>query len=294
MFLLVVMHLVDVYVYPKTEILPDDFFFAVTIVQLFFLWLDAVKEKHQMGWIEKRKEELNEMKTRFTLLTSHELMTPITVIKGYMDLMTGKLLGELTEKQKNALGIMNKYFIRLQAIKDNLTKLHVGMPTSIEETLEPSSIEVLIRTTTDDITPFIKKRNQKLSVEMERDIPQVMMDRAAIRQVLVNLLLNAIIYTPDQGEIKVRAKSENEAVCVEVEDNGVGIPKDKLGTIFESFYEVGDTSKHSSGSIEFKAGGMGLGLTIAKNIIDAHNGQIWVESEEGKFSKFTFALPKRR
>jgi len=291
--LLIALHLVDKHMYPHTEVLPANFFFSVVIVQLFFLWYDGVKEKHRILWMQKKRNELNEMKDKFALITSHELMTPITVIREYVNLMAEKILGEINEKQKNALGVMNKYFLRLEEIKHNLSQLYVGAPPAIEERLELTSIEVLTRTTTEDVTPFIKRRNQTLSLEIERDIPHVPMDRAAIRQVIVNLLLNAIRFTPDKGRITVRAKGDKRGIRVEVEDSGIGIPNDKLEDIFESFYEIQDTSQHTSGSIEFKSGGMGVGLTIARNIIDAHEGEIWAESEVGKFSRFIFTLPKK-
>ncbi len=291
--LLIIIYLIDVFVYPESEIIPPDFFFAVVIVQLFFLWFDDVREKHRILWLQKKREELGDMKSKFALITSHELMTPITVIKGYINLMTDRLLGDLTEKQKSALSIMNKYFTRLEEIKDSLSKLCSGTSISPKESLQPSSIEILIRTTADDILPFVKKRNQDLRIEIERNIPEVMMDRNGIRQVLVNLLLNAVRFTPDKGNIAIRAKDEKDNIRVEIEDNGIGISKDKLASIFESFYEIQDTNTHSSGSIEFKSGGMGLGLAIAKNIIDAHKGKIWAESEEGRFSNFIFTLPKQ-
>ena len=291
--LLIAIHLIDKHVYPDTEILPTNFFFSVVLVQLFFLWFDGVKEKNRILWVQEKKDELNEMKDKFALITSHELMTPITIIREYVNLMAEKILGEVNEKQKDALNVMNKYFLRLEEIRNNLSQLYVGAPPAIEERLERTSIEVLARTTAEDIMPFIKKRNQTLSLEIERDIPHVPMDRSAIRQVLVNLLLNAIRFTPDEGRIVVRAKSDKRGMRVEVEDNGMGIPKDKLENIFESFYEVQDTSHHSSGSIEFKSGGMGVGLTIAKNIIDAHEGEIWAESEVDKYSRVIFTLPKK-
>lgn len=292
--LLIIVYLIDKLAYQHTEILPPDFFFAVVIVQLFFLWFDGVKEKHRILWVQRKNDELNEMKSKFALITSHELMTPIAVIKEYISLMADKILGELTEKQKDALDTMNKYFARLEEIKNNLSQLYVGAPPSFEENLEPTAIEVLVRTTTDDMMPFVRKRKQDLSVEVERDIPHVMMDRGGIRQVLVNLLLNAIRFTPDAGRILVRARDDKDNIRIEVEDTGIGIPREKLDSIFESFYEVQNTDQHTSGSVEFKSGGMGLGLTIAKNIIDAHSGEIWAESKVDKYSKFIFTLPKKR
>jgi len=291
--LLIIIRIIDVFIYPEVEIIPPDFFFAIVIVQLFFLWYDDVKEKNRIIWVQKKKDELAEMKSKFVIITSHELMTPLAVIKGYISLMTDKILGDLTAKQKNALEKMDKYFKRLEEIKDSLTTLYSGTSASFEKSLKPYSIEKIIRTTAEDIVPFAVKRNQDLRVEIDKDIPETLMQPNSVRQVLVNLLLNAIRFTPDRGRIVVRANDEKNNIRVEVEDNGIGIPKDKLTNIFESFYEAQDTSKHSSGSIEFQSCGIGLGLTIAKSIVGSHKGQIWAESELGKYSKFIFTLPKK-
>jgi signal transduction histidine kinase len=293
-FAVAALHLADRVIYPETEILPPDFFFALVIALLFFLWFDNVKEKYHILWVQKKKEELNELKTKFSLITSHELRTPTAVIKGYVSLLLDKVLGELTDKQKSALDVMNRYFRRLEEINENLTRLHSGKGMPHSEHVKEAAIESVIRTTADDMMPFIDKRKQKLSVEVVPPIPEVMMDQGGIRQVLVNLLLNAIRFTPDSGTIVVRARESGNEIRVEVTDTGIGIPKEKLDTIFESFYEIQDTDKHSSGSIEFRSGGMGLGLTIAKRIVEAHGGKIWAESKEGKSSNFIFTLPKKR
>ncbi|MEE8359852.1 MAG: HAMP domain-containing sensor histidine kinase [Candidatus Omnitrophota bacterium] len=292
LIVLIAIRLIEIFIYPDSIIIPSYVLFSVAMLGIFFLWLYAIKEKHRLIWLQKKKEELDEMKSKFTLITSHELMTPITVIKGYLKLLENKTLGGLTEKQERALDIINKYFGRLEGIKDNLTKLSTGTRKSLIGNLQPVSIEVLIRLTAREITPFIDKRGQRLQVDVEEDTPFVRMDINGIQEVLLNLLLNAIRFTPDGGKITVRAKGLKDRIQIEVEDSGIGIPKDRLKSIFESFYELRDIKKHSSGSIEFKSSGLGLGLAIAKDIVAAHKGQIWVESELGKFSRFTFTLPK--
>ncbi len=291
---LIFIRLTEVYIYPGSVIIPPDFFLIAVIIQMFFLWLYTVREKERILWIEKKREELGEMKSKFTLITSHELMTPITVIKGYMKLMMDRALGELTPKQKNALDVMNKYFERLETIKSNLTRLSSEKPESIEKNLKQASIESIIRTTAEDMGTFLNKRRQHLELQIERGMPDIDIDINGIRQVLANLLLNAIRFTPDNGRITIRAKDDKDNIRVEVEDNGIGIPGESLKSIFESFYEVQDIRKHSSGSIEFKSSGIGLGLTIAKKIIDFHNGRIWAESEVDKFSRFIFTLAKKQ
>ncbi len=289
---LIAIRLIEIFIYPGSVIIPSYVLFSVAILGIFFLWLYAIKEKHRLIWLQKKKEELDEMKSKFTLITSHELMTPVTVIKGYLKLFKDKTLGDLTEKQERALDIVNKYFDRLEGIKNNLTKLSAGTRKSLIGNLQPVSIEVLIRLTAREIAPFIQKRGQHLQIDVDKDTPSVRMDINGVQEVLLNLFLNAIRFTPDGGKITVRAKGLEDKIQVEVEDSGIGIPRDRLKSVFESFYELRDIKKHSSGSIEFKSSGLGLGLTIAKNIVAAHKGQIWVESELGKFSRFTFTLPK--
>ncbi len=293
LFLVVGIRLVDIFIYPDTDILPTGFILAIVMIQLFLLWVDSIKEKQHLVWLQKEKENLNSMKSKFLIMTSHELMTPITVIKSYLEMLSTKMLGEVTPQQKEAFGIMSKYIRRLEKIQDTLTKMETGAMPDLKKQMEEISVETIVKNTANDLLPFIKKRNQHLEVQVEEDIPAVMMEKNGIRQVIANLLLNAIRFTPDDGKIIVRTTDGGDNVRVEIEDNGIGIPEDKLNSIFESFYEVQDTAtEHSSGSIEFKSGGVGLGLSIAKNIIDIHKGKIWAESEENKFSRFIFTLPK--
>jgi signal transduction histidine kinase len=290
--LMIFIRFVEAFVYPNSQILPPDVFLALAIVQIFILWFDSAKEKERIIWVQKRKEELAEMKVKFTLITSHELMTPLTVIKGYVKLLSDKALGALTEKQQESLAVIDKYLIRLEAIKENLTRLSAASPEAIKKKRKSVSVAEIIKATADDMAPFIRKRRQALDLEIGDAIPEVVVDPADIKEVLVNLTLNAIRFTPDNGRICIRAKDSEGSVGVEVEDNGIGIPADKIEHIFESFYEAGDIKKHSSGSIEFKSSGIGLGLAIAKSIISAHGGDIRAESVPGRFSRFTFTLPK--
>jgi signal transduction histidine kinase len=293
LFLIVIIRLVDIFVYPETEILPLGVILGVVMIQLFLLWLDSAKEKQHILWLQKEKEKLGSMKSKFLVMTSHELMTPITVIKSYLEMLSTKMLGEVTPQQEEAFGIMSKYTTRLEKIQDTLAKMESGEASGLKKQMEETSIETIVRSTANDLLPFVKKRNQHLEVRVEENLPSLTLEKNGIRQVIANLLLNAIRFTPDDGKITVRAERAGDNVRVEIEDNGIGIPEDKLGSIFESFYEVQDSATgHSSGTIEFKSGGMGLGLSIAKSIIETHKGKIWVESEENKFSRFIFTLPK--
>lgn len=293
LLILILIKLVETVIYPGSEILPPDFFFTLAIVELFLLWYSTVKERDRLLWHQKRREELNEMKTKFTLITSHELMTPVTVIKGYLKLLNDKTLGGLTVSQKGAIDAMQKCSDRLESIWKSLTALSAGRSKSILGPMESASLEPIINDTVTEIKPFIEKRKQSLTVDLQKGMPEVKIDISAVRRVMVNLILNSIRFTPDKGKITIRSREDDRYVSVEVEDNGVGIQKDMLKKIFESFYETADIRKHSSGSVEFKSSGIGVGLTIAKDIIDAHKGKIWAESEPGKFTRVTFTLPKK-
>ena len=116
-------------------------------------------------------------------------------------------------------------------------------------------------------------------------------DDRAISHALSNLLINSIRFTPDDGVIQVIVADVGDEVRVTVKDTGIGIPAEEHERVFESMYEVQSSMLHSTGTYEFRSGGLGIGLAITKGIIDAHKGRIWVESEEGRGATFTFALP---
>lgn len=236
------------------------------------------------------KDTLNEMKFKFAMITSHELKTPCSVIKSCMFLL--KDANELDRDQKKVINLIDKNVSKLGNIAGNLAKLYSGSLMPFESNMKQSSIEEVIMEVVDDIEPIVKSRNQSLSVEMDKNLAMIMIDQKGIKEVIINLLLNSVRFTQDKGKIVIRVKETDDNLRVEIEDNGIGIPEDKQHRIFESFYEVHDILEHSSGSVEFKSGGMGIGLAIVKNTIDLHHGRIWVESEEGKFSRFIFTIPK--
>ena len=132
--------------------------------------------------------------------------------------------------------------------------------------------------------PVIASRKQSFDIEVEDGLPLVRADKVKVRQVLLNLLSNAAIFTPDGGKLKVEATRENGWCRVSVVDNGIGIKKEDQEQIFEAFRQIESPTATEKG-------GTGLGLTVAKQIIEKHGGRIWVESEYGKGSKFSFTLP---
>jgi two-component system phosphate regulon sensor histidine kinase PhoR len=148
--------------------------------------------------------------------------------------------------------------------------------------LEPVDIAKVIARITDRLKAQADRVQLNINLDVPHDLSPVMGDSERIEQVLVNLVHNAIKFTPPKGEIKVFCRIQDDQVVISINDTGIGIPEDDLPHIFERFYKV---DKARSGS------GTGLGLAIAKHIVQAHSGDIWVESQEGKGSTFTFSLP---
>jgi signal transduction histidine kinase len=147
------------------------------------------------------------------------------------------------------------------------------------------NLHELLTTLTGSLSPAIEQRRQKLEIETLVELPRIEADSIEIIKVFDELLSNAIKYTPDGGEVTIRGRllapalgTEDTYVEVIVQDTGIGIAPDHLELIFAKFYRTGDVTLHSSGRTKFKAGGPGLGLTVARGIVEAHGGHIWVES----------------
>jgi len=243
--------------------------------------------QHSNQLLFKANEELeraNRLKSEFMAGISHELRTPLNVIIGFSQLMLDEVPGQINPEQRQCLeDILSSGEHLLNLINDilDLSKIESG---KVELRLEATSLADVIESSTKTMMPMLAERQQSLDVEMEKRLPLVKADEARVRQVLLNLLSNASKFTPDGGNLKVRAVREGDWCQVSVIDNGIGIEKEDQERIFEAFYQVDNLAKQNTI-------GTGLGLTIAKQIIEMHRGRIWTESEYGKGSKFTFTLP---
>ena len=229
-------------------------------------------------------QQLNEVKTTFLKTTSHELRTPITSIKGYIQMLLKQILGEINEEQRKSLEIILRNINRLDRIIQNIldvSNLKSGTMKFIPSKVNP---RILVEEITKATKSFAYEREITINVDLEKDLPDLIVDRERVKQVLKNLVDNAIKFSPGSSIINIKAKKENEDVLFEVQDFGQGIPKDKQEQIFDGFYQV-DSSEVR------KFDGVGLSLALSKGIILSHGGNIWVESTEGKGSTFWFTLP---
>lgn len=232
--------------------------------------------------MSRKLKEIDQMKADFISYASHELRTPMTSLKEAVALMMDRVAGDLTEKQRELLRIIDEDCDRLlKLINDllDLSKLESGLlPINIQD----SRIEEAIQRTLYEMRPIAENKGVSIEADFGNNIPKIPMDGFRMQQVLTNLLSNAIKFTNSGGRISIILYKEENDIIVKVSDTGEGIPEDALGRIFDKFHQLGD-----------KKAGTGLGLPIVKHIVDAHGGRVWAESELGKGSTFSFTLPLR-
>jgi signal transduction histidine kinase/CheY-like chemotaxis protein len=250
---------------------------------------NAILRRTQRELIAARKQadEARLMKEQFAANVSHELRTPLNLILGFSEMMhlspevyTGMEWPPTLRRDVYQIYRSSRHL--LEMIDDVLDLARFEM-VGFTLNKEFTSLTSLVREAVGIAMDLFMGQPVKLETEIASDLPVLEVDRTRIRQVLLNLLSNAAHFT-DEGVVRVEAKVNESEVVVSVSDTGAGIPAEKLPHLFDEFYQV-DRSLHR------KPGGTGLGLAISKRFVEAHDGRIWVESEEGVGSMFTFTLP---
>jgi two-component system, NtrC family, sensor histidine kinase KinB len=231
-----------------------------------------------------RLRQLDEMKSSLVSTVSHELRTPLTSIRLANHLLLSNRIGSLSSKQTDVVMESRDNADRLQKIIENL--LDMSRIEAGRSTLELASIKPheLATGAVDQIRSAAQEKGIELRIDVPVELPKVRADKARIHHVLLNLLTNALRYTPHGGRISISARAEGETVAFCVQDNGQGIPKDYQPRVFERFFRV----PGQNGT------GVGLGLAITKEIVNAHDGEISVESKEGIGTTFRFTLQQER
>lgn len=229
------------------------------------------------------QQKLDEMRREFVANVSHELRTPLTSIKSYSEtLLEGALEDE--ETARKFLNVINSESDRMTRLVKDLLQLSRLDNNQMKWNITKFSLEKLVKECMQKLKISADEKNQILECFKIGEVEDVKADRDRIEQVLINILSNAMKYTPKDGKISIYIGKMYSSVYVKVKDSGIGIPKEDLPRIFERFYR---TDKARSREM----GGTGLGLAIAKEIIEAHNGEISVTSEIGKGTEFTIKLP---
>jgi two-component system, sensor histidine kinase ChiS len=250
--------------------------------------------KNKIDEIETANQELqqlDQLKSKFISMASHELRTPLIAIQGYVDLIREGRGGEIAESQRAMLDIVSRNATRLARIVSELLDISRIEENKLVLERVPVSLGQIVSEIAEEQQPYLESRGHSLSLEIAETLPLVDGDPDRISQVVINLLGNAIKYTPDGGRIHIRVSAEPEGVHLEVRDTGIGIKAEDLGKLFKRFSTLGDVTKHRTGKNEFLAGGTGLGLSIVQGIVQAHEGKIWVESEYGQGSTFHVLWP---
>ncbi|MBN1890670.1 MAG: PAS domain S-box protein [Thermoflexales bacterium] len=229
-----------------------------------------------------RLEELDRLKSEFIQNVSHELRTPMGIIMGYAELLDNCDLGELQPDQRGPVAVIARRARMLKKLVDDLMAIMEAESGRLER--KPIDLEDLARAQLADFEAAAAKAQLSLAANLAPGLPQVLGDEAHLRRVLDNLVGNALKFTPAGGSISVSLQSEGTNVVLEVTDTGAGIPHDQLERIFERFYQV-------DGSMSRRHGGVGLGLSLVKEIVEAHNGQVSVQSALGRGASFRVALP---
>jgi signal transduction histidine kinase len=246
---------------------------AIENAQLYRRLSQALRELQDLGRL--REEVVQNV--------SHELRTPLALIQGYTELLLSGDLGQVQPAQRSALEVIQDRTVTLARLIYNLTALR-SVPRELLAMM-PISIGELLQSTLANHRRPAARAGVKLASDLAGELPLVLGDREYLSVVFSHLIDNAIKFSPDGGLVRVRAWADEESVHVAVRDQGIGIASEHLSRIFERFYQA-------DGSTTRRFGGMGIGLALVWEIVEAHRGSVMVESEQGKGSTFVVSLPQ--
>jgi signal transduction histidine kinase len=228
-------------------------------------------------------KKISKRKSDFVSSVSHEIRTPLTSIKGYAAILLASKLGALPEEVRSRLEKINRHSDELVHMVNDLldiSRIESGKMEIRKETLNLNAIAEKIA---DLFSEQFKTKDISFSSNIPNDCQGILADRSQIERVFINLVGNALKFTPQNGKININASRADKIIQIDVKDSGFGIPQDAQESIFEEFFRVDNT-------INQEVKGTGLGLTLVKHIIEAHQGRIWVKSKVGEGSTFSFTL----
>jgi signal transduction histidine kinase len=231
-----------------------------------------------------RLSELSQLKANFISNISHELRTPLTHVKGYVELLVSGTLGPITEEQKHALHVSQQSANRLESLIDDLIMFSLASRGELSLKQEAVDIARLAGMSVKTVEQKAKDRGVSVHAVLDKNIPLIQADSQKIAWALGQLLDNAIKFTPSEGRVVLSVQREaGNLVIVSVTDTGIGIPQNRLNEIFEPFHQL-------DGSSTRKFGGTGIGLSLVRQIVEAHGSMIEVTSVEGRGTTFRFPL----
>lgn len=233
--------------------------------------------------MEQERIEIDNAKTEFLSITSHELRSPMTPMKAQLQMLEEGYFGKLSKKQKESLSVIIRNAERLDHIIADFLEISRIEAARLKFDFRETDITQLVMDTIAFMQGFAKEKNVTL-VDKVKNLPLIKADPDRISQVLRNLINNAIKFSDENSKVEVSAELKNDFILFGVKDYGRGISSDNQVRVFEPFYQVESSTRR-------KHGGTGLGLTICRGIVESQKGKIWVESQSGKGCKFNFTVP---
>jgi len=240
--------------------------------------LELIKEQN------KKILEADKIKNEFLANMSHELRTPLNAIIGFSEALNLKIFGELNEKQSEYIRDINSSGIHLLGMINDLLDLSKIESGKMQLSKEIFNVKSAIKEALNIVSPLLIQKKQNLKFECKDESFEISADRRKFHQILYNLISNAIKFTPENGDIEIKATKDGKFLKVSVKDNGIGIAREFHEKIFDKFQQV-------DSSFSTKQGSTGLGLTITKELVKLHNGKIILESQLNKGATFIFTLP---
>ncbi len=256
--------------------------------------ITARKENAALRTSNTQLRELNELKDKFITITNHELRTPLAVLRGYFDLLEMEVEPLENLEVKEYLGIIDHTITEMMDMIENMHDLSSFKNYVTEHDKRPANINILVQEVAKETRVLFEQRNIQFVVETNEADLMVKIDTKMFYKAVRELIQNALKYTEENGRVIVRTQyvpTPNQ-VYISVEDNGIGVPPEKQQLIFEPFYEVQDVLHHSTSKTGFMGGGIGVGLSLVKEVVESNGGEIAVESTPGKGSTFTIMLPR--
>jgi signal transduction histidine kinase len=244
----------------------------------------AAQRTRELQHALQQLTELNELKANFISSISHELRTPLVPIKGYVELLADGALGPLSAPQAEALNVVGRHVVRLEELLNALIQFASSIKGMLVINPTVFALPDLARRAVDFFSSRAAEKNVRLGLDLPASLPPVEADAEKIYWVLLQLLDNALKFTPSEGEVRVSAEARSPHVRVSVRDTGPGIPPARIRAIFEPFRQI----EPAPGQL---VAGTGLGLALVKRIVEAHGSKTEVESAPGRGSLFAFELP---
>jgi signal transduction histidine kinase len=266
----------------------------------------GIRRKDELGYLADRfvdmrqrersylgsLEQATRLKSHFLSIASHELRTPISVLIGYRDLMAGEQLGPLTEQQKDVLATMQRHLERLTRLAEDAAQFARVKSERVIPSFDQHDVPALLRRAVALSTATGVTRLVDVQLECDPGLTTIEADGAELEKALVQLITNGIRFTPDGGKVRVHAAEDGDRLRIRIEDTGIGIDPERLTSMMAGEFAVPEAGNYRSPTgLEFNAAGLGLGLPIARSIIEAHGGTITAQSIRGSGSTFIVEIP---